>query len=226
VVIGQDARYKSAEFSRDTAAVMTGAGLRAALLPGPAAAQAYPVKPVKIVVPAQPGGGLDLVGRTVADQLGRALSQSFIVENVSGGGGLIATQAVARAARRHTGSTHALAVLIDLDDGADRIDLGPEPTVGRAGVERIRDRGGGRRPGSRPGQGDAQRRQGRDDRRDAPGRPETGRNGHVAPERTPTTLRAMRPIPVAVPGRDGDSRNENSRHVRCEMPRTPLSPTT
>ena len=70
----------------------------AALLPGPAAAQAYPVKPVKIVVPAQPGGGLDLVGRTVADQLGRALGQSFIVENVSGGGGLIATQAVARAA--------------------------------------------------------------------------------------------------------------------------------
>jgi tripartite-type tricarboxylate transporter receptor subunit TctC len=53
---------------------------------------------VKIVVPAQPGGGLDLVGRSVADQLARAMGQSFIVENVSGGGGLIATQAVARAA--------------------------------------------------------------------------------------------------------------------------------
>lgn len=63
-----------------------------------AAAQAYPVKPVKIVVPAQPGGGLDLVGRTVADQLGRSMGQAFLVENVSGGGGLIATQAVARAA--------------------------------------------------------------------------------------------------------------------------------
>src|SRR5262245_47394251 len=61
-------------------------------------AQSYPVKPVKILVPAQPGGGLDLVGRTVADQLGRVLEQSFVVENVSGGGGLIATQTVARAA--------------------------------------------------------------------------------------------------------------------------------
>ena len=61
-------------------------------------AQTYPAKPVKIIVPAQPGGGLDLIGRTVADQLGRALNQSFVVENVSGGGGLIATQATARAA--------------------------------------------------------------------------------------------------------------------------------
>ncbi|HXM81793.1 MAG TPA: tripartite tricarboxylate transporter substrate binding protein [Burkholderiales bacterium] len=70
----------------------------AALLPGLGAAQAYPVKPVKIVVPAQPGGGLDLIGRTVAEQLGRSMEQSFIVENISGGGGTIASQAVARAA--------------------------------------------------------------------------------------------------------------------------------
>jgi len=70
----------------------------AALLPAVASAQPYPVKPVKIVVPAQPGGGLDLVGRTVADQLGRAMNQSFIVENSGGGGGAIASQAVARAA--------------------------------------------------------------------------------------------------------------------------------
>ena len=69
-----------------------------ALLPALGAAQAYPVKPVKIIVPAQPGGGLDLIGRTVADQLGRSMEQSFIVENVSGGGGTIASQAVARAA--------------------------------------------------------------------------------------------------------------------------------
>ena len=62
------------------------------------AAQSYPIKPVKIVVPAQPGGGLDLIGRTVAEQLGRALEQSFIVENVAGGGGIIASQTVARAA--------------------------------------------------------------------------------------------------------------------------------
>jgi len=69
-----------------------------ALLPALGSAQPYPVRPVKIVVPAQPGGGLDLVGRTVADQLGRAMNQSFFVENSAGGGGAIAAQAVARAA--------------------------------------------------------------------------------------------------------------------------------
>jgi tripartite-type tricarboxylate transporter receptor subunit TctC len=53
---------------------------------------------VKIVAPALPGGGVDLIARTVADQLGRALEQSFIVENVGGGGGAIASLAVARAA--------------------------------------------------------------------------------------------------------------------------------
>ncbi|TMH70462.1 MAG: tripartite tricarboxylate transporter substrate binding protein [Betaproteobacteria bacterium] len=69
-----------------------------ALLPLATAAQSYPMKPVKIIVPAQPGGGLDLIGRTVADQLSRALDQSFIVENSGGGGGLIAAMSTSRAA--------------------------------------------------------------------------------------------------------------------------------
>jgi tripartite-type tricarboxylate transporter receptor subunit TctC len=63
-----------------------------------APAQNYPVKPVKIIVPAQPGGGLDLIGRTVADQLGRSMNETFFVENVAGGGGQIASMATARAA--------------------------------------------------------------------------------------------------------------------------------
>jgi tripartite-type tricarboxylate transporter receptor subunit TctC len=69
-----------------------------ALLPGLSAGQAYPVKPVKIVAAAQPGGGVDLIARTVAEQLGRSMAQSFIVENISGGGSAIGSQAVARAA--------------------------------------------------------------------------------------------------------------------------------
>jgi tripartite-type tricarboxylate transporter receptor subunit TctC len=69
-----------------------------ALLPAFAAAQAYPSKPVKIIVSAQPGGGLDLVGRTVGGELGRALGQSFVVENIGGGGGTIAAMAAKRAA--------------------------------------------------------------------------------------------------------------------------------
>ena len=66
-------------------------------LPLLATAQGYPSKPVRIIVPAQPGGGLDLIGRTVADQLSRALGQSFFIENTSGGGGSIAAMATARA---------------------------------------------------------------------------------------------------------------------------------
>jgi tripartite-type tricarboxylate transporter receptor subunit TctC len=57
----------------------------------------YPNKPVKIIVPVAPGGGVDLVARTIADRLTKALGQSFIVENQSGGGGAIGSQAVARA---------------------------------------------------------------------------------------------------------------------------------
>ena len=68
------------------------------LLPGAAAAQDYPAKTVKIVAPVQPGGGVDLVARTVAEQLAKALGQTFIVENLSGGGGVIAAQSVAKAA--------------------------------------------------------------------------------------------------------------------------------
>ena len=74
------------------------AAVLAALLPLAAAAQGYPTKPVKIVAPVQPGGGVDLTARTVAEQLTKSMGQSFIVENVSGGGGVIASQNVARAA--------------------------------------------------------------------------------------------------------------------------------
>src|SRR6187401_893254 len=71
----------------------------AVALAAPAAAQApYPTKPIKIIAPVQPGGGVDLVGRTIADRLGRALGQSIVVENQSGGGGIVGSLATARAA--------------------------------------------------------------------------------------------------------------------------------
>ena len=62
------------------------------------AQDAWPTKTIKIIAPVQPGGGVDLVGRLIADRLGKVLGQSIIVENISGGGGIIASQAVARAA--------------------------------------------------------------------------------------------------------------------------------
>ena len=55
-------------------------------------------RPIRLIAPVQPGGGVDLVARTMADRLGRALGATFVVENISGGGGVIASTTVAGAA--------------------------------------------------------------------------------------------------------------------------------
>jgi tripartite-type tricarboxylate transporter receptor subunit TctC len=59
---------------------------------------AYPSKPIRYIVPVAAGGGSDTVGRTVTERWGNQLKQSFIVDNQGGGGGVIASQATARAA--------------------------------------------------------------------------------------------------------------------------------
>jgi len=61
------------------------------------AQEAYPSRPVKIIAPQAPGGGVDLVARLIADRLRSALGQSFVVESIAGAGGAIATQTCARA---------------------------------------------------------------------------------------------------------------------------------
>ena len=61
------------------------------------AADAFPAKPVTIVVPFTPGGAVDIVARTVATGLTEKWSQSVVVENKPGGGGAIGIQYVARA---------------------------------------------------------------------------------------------------------------------------------
>jgi tripartite-type tricarboxylate transporter receptor subunit TctC len=70
-----------------------------ALASGPLHAQAnWPNRTIRIIAPVQPGGGVDLVARTVAEQLGSSLGQSVVVENQSGGGGIVGSNATARAA--------------------------------------------------------------------------------------------------------------------------------
>src|ERR1041384_8790621 len=59
-------------------------------------AQAYPAKPVRLIIPFPPGGSNDLVGRAVAVQLGERLGQSILVDNRGGGGGTIGINAAAK----------------------------------------------------------------------------------------------------------------------------------
>ena len=67
-----------------------------ALVAADAPAQAYPSKPVRIVVPTSPGGGNDFVARHIGQKLGERLGQQFIVENRAGAGGAIGTAFAAK----------------------------------------------------------------------------------------------------------------------------------
>jgi tripartite-type tricarboxylate transporter receptor subunit TctC len=78
----------------------------AATLPGLAIAQttstssgqAYPSKPIRYIVPVAAGGGNDMIARVVTERWGALLGQPFVVDNQSGGGGVVASQLTARAA--------------------------------------------------------------------------------------------------------------------------------
>lgn len=63
-----------------------------------AAQQDYPNRPIRLLIPFSPGGSPDLLGRLVAQQLGTQLKQTIVVENRLGANGLIAADAVAKAA--------------------------------------------------------------------------------------------------------------------------------
>jgi tripartite-type tricarboxylate transporter receptor subunit TctC len=63
----------------------------------PAGAQTdYPSRPIKMIVPFSPGGGIDMTARVTAQKLGEVIGQQVIVQNQSGGGGAIGTDAVAK----------------------------------------------------------------------------------------------------------------------------------
>ena len=72
----------------------------ALLLPvaGDALAQAFPTKPVRIIIGFPPGGGIDIVARIMAPKLSEALGQPVIVENKPGAGGVLGTDFVAKSA--------------------------------------------------------------------------------------------------------------------------------
>jgi tripartite-type tricarboxylate transporter receptor subunit TctC len=72
--------------------------LSAAAAPAVVAQTSYPVKPVRMVVPFAPGGGVDVTARILAQQLTQRAGQSFLVENRTGASGIIGVEYVARSA--------------------------------------------------------------------------------------------------------------------------------
>jgi tripartite-type tricarboxylate transporter receptor subunit TctC len=76
--------------------VLVGAALL--LATGPALAQAYPSKPIKLILPYAPGGIIDYVGRVIAQQLGKALGTTVVPDNRPGAGGISGTEHAAKSA--------------------------------------------------------------------------------------------------------------------------------
>lgn len=72
-------------------------GVAAASLAAPAAAEEYPSRPVKIVVPFGPGGPADVYARVLGQHLSEALNQQFVIDNRPGAGAVIGTDIVAKA---------------------------------------------------------------------------------------------------------------------------------
>ena len=78
--------------------LLTACTVAGAFGPGAVLAQAYPAKPVKVIVPFPPGQGTDVATRILAERLTRALGHNFLIDNRPGAGASLGTEALARSA--------------------------------------------------------------------------------------------------------------------------------
>src|SRR4051812_12654237 len=86
-------RKEAPSFWRTPVSILT---LIACPIAAPAAAQTYPVKPIRMINPFSPGGSLDLVARALAKTMTAELGQPVVVENRPGAGGNIGVEHVAK----------------------------------------------------------------------------------------------------------------------------------
>jgi tripartite-type tricarboxylate transporter receptor subunit TctC len=77
--------------------IVLSVAIGAVVMTAEARAQAWPNRPVRIVVPSPPAGGTDIVARVMAEHFSKAFKQQFFVENRPGAGNMIGIESVARA---------------------------------------------------------------------------------------------------------------------------------
>lgn len=87
----------NSSMSRHAAATLVVAALTGASIPTHAQTETYPAKPIRLLVPSPPGGSNDGVARVVSTGLNQSLGKPIVIDNRAGGGGIIASELVARA---------------------------------------------------------------------------------------------------------------------------------